>query len=506
MSGKNKGESWEKRETIGGFVRDIAIVAVICVAGLAFYKKKVDDDMAAHELAKQASALIEKDNPAELEQALGKLEEALAIRPKHGYALASSAEIHAILHLEHKIQGHEAKAREFLAKAEQHAANLPQTYSTKALLMLGEGKAAQAEEFLTENVIKKDAGDARIFAALSLAQRAQGKLVEARRSARAAVDSDWRNPRFARIVGDGYLEEGDAANALAFYARGLGSSSEHIASQLGQARAQIRRGESLQEIPAVIERALGAKISPRLKAQALVTQAEHQLREQKIDEALESTAQAASADPTYAWSYSVQASAKAHKEDVAGAAADYDKAIEADKFVAAFYFDAAATMAAAKDADRAVAYLEKFGLKKDDRYYLHYGNVLRSLERFDEAIAKYDEAIKENELNAEAYVSKGAVLISQNKFDEAQDALDRAVAAQEFNPEAYVQRGRLLFAKREFEAGVQEYAQALSQWKQGRAPREQLAMVVESVKQLLLDARQREFARAWETEATNLIR
>jgi tetratricopeptide (TPR) repeat protein len=506
MSGKNKGESWDKRETIGRFVRDIAIVAVICVVGLALYKKKVDNDVAAHDLAKEASSLISRDNPADLELAATKLEAALAIRPKHAYALASSAEIHAILHAEHKMPGHEGKAREFLERAEKHAFNLPQTYSTRALLMLAEGKAKAAEDYLTENVIKKDAGDARIFAALALAQRGQGKLVEARRSARAASDSDWRNPRFSQIVGDGYLEEGDAANALAYYAKALGSSSEHLASQLGKARTQIRRGESLQEVAGVIEKALEAKVSPRLKAIALVAKAEQQLLEQKFDEALETTAQAASADPTYAWSYSVQASAKVGKEDVPGAAADYDKAIEADKHVASFYFDAANTMAMAGDGERAIGYLEKFGLKKDDRYFLHYGNVLRRLERFDEAIAKYDDAIKENELNAEAYVSKGAVLISQNKLDEAQDALDRAVAAQEFNPDAYVQRGRLLFAKKEFEAGVQEYAQALSQWKQGRAPREQLAMVIENVKQLLLDSKQRDFARAWETEASNLIR
>lgn len=508
MSGRDLSKNgWEKRETIGRFVRDIAIVAVICGVGFAWYKKKVEDDMAAHELATKASTLIAKDNPADLEQASELLKQALGIRPKHGYSIASLAEIHALLHVGHRGgDSHKSEARELLARAEQYAPNLPQTYSTKALLLLADGKAKEAEEFLTENVIKKDAGDARIFAALSSAQRAQGKLADARRSAKAAADSDWRNPRFAQLVGEGYLEEGDATNALIYYSKGLASNSEHIGNQLGKARAQIRRGDGLKEASDMIEKALGAKVSARLKATALVAKAEHELYEQKVDEALATAAQAAQADSAYAWAYSVQASGKARKGDVAGAAADYDKAIQADGFIAAFYFDAALTMAAAEDGARATGYLDRFTLKKDDRFFIVYGNVLRGLGRLDEAIAKYDEAIGENELNGEAYVSKGAILIAQNKLDEADDALNRAIRAQEFFPEAFLQRGHLLFAKKDYEGGVQEYAQALTQWKQARASREQLAAVIDDVKERLVKDRQREMAKAWETEATAMIR
>lgn len=507
MSDMSMGESWEKRETIGRFLRDITIVAVLCIAGFAWYKKKTDDDIAAHELAKEAASLIAKDNPSELKAAIAKLEEALAIRPKHGFALASMAEIHALLHAEHHEAGnHEAQAKSFLERAEQHAANLPQTYSAKALLMIAEGKAEAAEGYLIENVLKKDAGDARIFAAIAQAQREQGKLVEAKRSGRAASDSDWRNPRFSRIVGDIYAEEGDHANALAFYGKALSSYSEHIASDLGKARLQIRRGQEIDPSSQAIDKALEAELTPALRAIALTAKAELQLTEKKADEALASLADAVKADPTYPWAYAVEALAKVGKEDVDGAAEAYDKAIEADKYIASLYFDAALLMAAVKKEEKAVGYLDRYALKKDDKYYVNYGNVLRSLEKYDEAVAKYDEAIKENELNGDAYVAKAAILIHQEKFDEAEDALERALAANEFNPKAYVERGNLLFAKKKYELGVQEFATALSQWKRGRASNEQLAAVVQSVKQKLLAARQRGFAIAWEKEATNLIR
>lgn len=507
MSDRSMGESWEKRETIGTFLRDIAIVAVLCVAGFAWYKNKVDNDVAARELAREAAALIAKDNPADLKAAIKKLEESLAIRPKLGFALASMAETHALLYTEHKLgDAHKAEAQKYLALAEKHARNLPQTYSARALLMLGEGKAKEAEDFLVKNVLEKDAGDARIFGALAMAQRAQGKLPEAKRSGRAASDSDWRNPRFSRIVADIYAEENDAANALAFYGKALSSYSEHIASQLGKARFQIRRGQELEPSFQAIDRALREDLSPALRAIALTAKAEALLTEQKVDEALAMVQDAAKADGKYPWSYVVEAMIKASKQDLEGAGAAFDKAIEADPYLAQVYFDAAMLMASVGREDKAVQYMERFALKKNDKYYLTYGNVLRTLQKFDDAIAKYDQAIAENELNAGAYVAKAAILIAQNKLDEAQDALDRAVAANEFYPEAYVERGNLMFAKKEYEAGVQEFAMALSQWKQARASQEQLVAVVQGVKQKLLDARQREYANAWEKEAMNLIR
>lgn len=507
MSDMSMGENWEKRETIGRFLRDILIVAVLCIAGFAWYKKKTDDDIAAHGLAKEAASLIAKDNPADLKAAIEKLEGALAIRPKHGFALSSLAEVHALLYGEHLLGGdHEAKAREYLERAEKYAPNLPQTYSARALLMVYSGKSKEAEEFLRKNVLEKEAGDARIFGVLAQAQRAQGKLAEAKRSGRAASDSDWRNPRFSRIVADVYAEEGDAANALAFYGKALSSYSEHIASDLGKARLQLRRGQEMEASANAVEKALKADLTPALRAIALTAKAELLLSEQKVDEALAMTADAVKANAKFPWAYAAEAMAKVRKEDVEGAAAAYDKAIDADKYIASLYFDAAMLMAAVKNEEKAVGYLDRYALKKDDKYFLTYGNVLRSLEKYDEAVARYDEAIKENELNAGAYVAKAAILIHQEKYDEAEDALERATTANEFFPEAYIEKGNLLFAKKQYEQGVQEYATALSQWKQARASQNHLVAVVQMVKQKLMDVRERAFANEWEKEASNLIR
>lgn len=509
MSAKEKRSqdtNWDKRESPVKFIAQILVAGVVLSGIYFWYKGNVESNEKAGALAKEAHGLLLKGNPSDLQKAKAKLEEAIQIKPSHGYSLASLAELNAILWGEQKVQGTKDDAARYLGLAEQHAANLSQTYSAKALLMVFEGKGKEAEDFLFTNVIDKDAGDGRILAAYGQALRAQGKLEEARRSFRAAFDSDWRDPRFAQLIGDSYLETGDAANALNYYQRGTSANSEHLGAQLGVLRARIARGDIPKDAADQIKGVKEAETSPRNRALALVAEAELALAGGDVDQALATAEEAAKADSTYAWSYSILAAAKARKGDIAGAATDYDKAVEADAFIGAFYFDAAATLAQAGQGDQAVAFVEKYPLKKDDRYLVAFGNVFRSLGRLEEALGKYEEAIKANETNADAYLFKGTILIGQKKFDEAKDTLDRAVAARQFYPEVYAQRAQLLFEQKKYEDGLQEYVTALQQWKQSRWPTDRLMNVIEEVKQQLVRMGQRDYAKAWESEAPSFIR
>ncbi|HEY0840840.1 MAG TPA: tetratricopeptide repeat protein, partial [Vulgatibacter sp.] len=285
------------------------------------------------------------------------------------------------------------------------------------------------------------------------------------------------------------------------------ANSDHYGCQLGAARARLMRNEQVKEATDSIERGIkdAGSLTPALKARAHVAQAELRLFEQKIDEAIAAADAAGKADPSFAWAFAVKARALAIKGS-AEAVTDFDKAIAADKYVAAFYFDAAVALAAAGDATRATSYLDKYPLKKDDQYYLKYGHVLRALGKPDEAIAKYDAAIGENQTNADAYLAKGTILVAQQKYDDAQKVLDTAVIAREFNPPVYVQMALIHFAKKEWEEGLQRYATALTQWRTQKMPREELTAKIEEVKQTLLQAKERQYAQAWESEASNLIR
>ncbi len=505
---KPGSDNWEKSETGGRFIRDIVIVAALLAGGFGYYYKTSQTKAEADKSAKVARDLLLKDDPVAYKQAEAKLKEVLQLDASHGYSLAALAELNAILYAEHNVSDRKAAASEFVNKAVAEKTSTAEEFAAKAMMMTADGKAAEAEQFLTTEVLDKGAGGARIFAALGEALRAQGKLAESRRAFKAAFDADWRNPRFATLIGESYLEEGDSANALAYYTKGLQSNSEHLGSMIGAARARIRAGNGLKEAGDAIKAALerDAELTPNLKARALVAKAELELFEQKIDDAIATAHSAAQADPTFPWSFAVKAKAEALKQD-ANAAASYDKAIAADKYVAAFYFDAARSLlVAGADQAKALSYLETYPLKKDDKYFLEYGNALRAVGKLDEAVAQYDLGIKENEVNGTLYVVKGAILREQKKFEEAEKAFEAAQAANEFNPDLYVQKAMLRFDKKEYEQGMQEYATALSQWRQQKDSREQLTAAIASVKDLLTKAGQKQYANVWETEATQLIR
>lgn len=510
MSGEKKeklsSDNWDKKESPVKFIVQIVVAAVILSGIYVWYRGDVEKSQAADAHAMEARDLILLGNPQDYEKAIKKLEEALALKGNHPYALATLAELHAILWGEHKMAGHDAKAREYLAGAERHAPNLAQTFSAKALLMIYGGQAKEAEDYLRENVIDKDAGDARILAAYGMAQRAQGKLDDARRALRAGFDLDWRDPRFAQLIGDSYLETGDAANALNYYQRGVGANSEHLGNKMGMLRARIASANPPGDAETQIKEAKEMMGSPRVQALVRVTEAEFLVGQGKLDEAAEAANAAVQADATYPWSYATLASIHARKGEFEETAKQYEKAIEADAYIGAFYFAAASTLAQAENADGAIAFMEKYPLKRDDRFLVNYGNMLQMLGRLDDALARYDEAIEANQVNADAYLGKGTVLMAQKKFDEAQDALDRGKAARQFFPELYAQRGQLLFEKKEYADGLQEYVTALQQWRQQKMDRERLLAVIENVRQTLVQAGQRNYARAWAEEAPNFIR
>src|SRR5207253_5802739 len=79
----------------------------------------------------------------------------------------------------------------------------------------------------------------RLVDALGRAQRASGKLADARSSFKKAQDADWRSPRFVTDYAEALLEDGNALEAAQAFDRALQANSDHSRSQIGKARALI---------------------------------------------------------------------------------------------------------------------------------------------------------------------------------------------------------------------------------------------------------------------------
>lgn len=508
-------QDWSKKETVGRFIRDVLIVAVVLAAGFGFYWKRQKDAVQANKIAKEAKDLILLDNPKDLYAAEKKLQEVLGIVSSHGYALSALAELNAMLAYEHKVDARKAEAEKYVALAMEEDAHLAEQYSAKALSDIGAGKAVDAAAYIQTELLDKNAGAPRVFNAFGKAMKRQGKLDVARRSLKGAQDSDWRNPRFAADLAENYLEDGDLTNALITYGKGLNSNPDHLLSKIGKARVMILRGEGLKEASDVLAEVLARpaeELTPNIKARALVARAELRLFEGALPEAIADADAAAKEDPSYAPAYRAKAIALARNKDAAAIAA-FDQAIATDPNVALFYYDASgALIANGLDQTKALAYLESYPLAKDDRYFVKYGDALRGLGRADDALVQYNKAIEDNGLNAQAHLSKAMVLMEKQaaaekpNFEEAQQELDYAVGAQEMYPDAYLARGRLQFLQKKYVEGAAEFAQALQQLRTLKAPRERLTQIVEDVKQEMIKAKERDMAKMWEQEATALIR
>ncbi len=513
------GEDWNKREKPGRFLRDVSIVALVLAGAFGLYWYKTDQAHKANQTAKEGKDLLVRDNPKDLLAAEAKLKEVLAkYDDAHGYSLATLGEINAVLWADHHIEARKAEAESFVARAWKENPGIAEQFAAKAYLEIEQGKAAEVEGWLKKDVLDKNAGAGRVFNAYGRAQRAQGKLDAARQSLKGAFDADWRNPRFAMDAADVYLEDGDTLNAATFYNKGLSANADHLGCRIGFARTRIMRMEGLKDASDTLEEILGkpeAELTPNLKARALVARAELRLYEQKSVEALADANAAVAADGKYAPAYVAKGLALARTKD-ASAAAEFDRAIAADAFVASFYFDAAhALLDGGVAQEKALAYFEKFPLPKDDRYHLRYGDALRKLGKLSEAVAAYDASIKENPLNAPAHFQRSVALWgkkldadakkldaeAKTNAEEAMKSVQVALGVQEMFPDAQIHKGDMLFADKKYQDALQDYFLALQHLRALKAPRERLNGLFEKIKGDLAKAKEKELGKVWETEA-----
>lgn len=505
---RSQPDNNKSTESMGRFLRDVLIVAVVLGGGLAWYWNHTKNETEANKLAKEAKDLLVKDNLAQYLEAEAKLKDVLVkFDSSHAYSLSALAELNAILWAEHHLADRKGPAEDYMRQAEKASNNLAEEFSAKALVGIAEGKAPAIETWLKNDVIEKGGGGSRIFVSLGKALRAQGKLEEARRALKAAYDSDWRNPRFAAAVAESYLEDNDFANAGQYYKKGLDSNSDHLVSRVGMARTFIRQKDQLEKAGQVLESVLAdtASATPNVKARALVARSELKLVAGDVDGALADADAAIQADAAYAYGYSAKGFALATKKDPA-AVEQFDKAIAADRYVAAFHYDAAhALIDGGLDQDKALAYLQNFPLSKDDRYYMRYGEAYRKVGKLEDAMAMFKKASEENPLNGNARLSMAQVHIDQKNADEAMKILEEALALQEFFPDANALKAKILLEKKDWQTALEAYATALVQWRQGKQPREKLTTELDWVKQYLLKNGQKPMAKVWEEEATALI-
>ncbi|MEN9797258.1 MAG: hypothetical protein RL653_954 [Pseudomonadota bacterium] len=517
---------WKKRESFGSAMTQIGITAVLLTGIVYAIYARAEKKRQIAERMKEARAVAVRDNAKDYQKALGLVDEVLAMDSSAPDALALGAELHTQLWLVHRVPGEEARAKDFLQRAEKAEAKSEDRYASFALQTLSGGKSKEADDYV-EGLREKGASSAKLWYALAQSKQALGQLSLAREAYKQAADKAWKNPRFSAAYTQALIDEQNFVFALDVADKGVASNPEHVQARLVKGLLGLYRKDGVVAKFAAdtVREVLAEEQTPGMKALALATGAEVALYAGSPDEALRMAGEALAANPEEYRALFARARALAAKKDPAAAQAFKD-AVARKPTAPLLYLDGAAQLQQAGDMTAALGLLDAYegtfkdikltsldgstssALERDDRYYLVRGDVLRAAGKPDEALAAYEKAIAaKSVLQGRAYYAKGDLLLSQKQYDKAKEAL-AVVAIDDGSgtiPDAYMAMGHLLFEQKEFAVACTYYGFALAKFRGLQEPREKLNGIVTDVEKKLVAAKQKDISKAWAEEAKGLL-
>ncbi len=514
------------RESLPSALVQVAVVAVLLAGGVTYlvHQGKVRQQTDAR--MKEARALAQRDNPADLDKALGELEALFALDAKAGDAHALAADVYTRLWLEHGRAEAESKAREHLVRAEALESRSGERYGVRVRHQLAAGKADEAQRTL-EALKAQGATSPKLWLAEAQTLQARGLLVEARQAFARASDGAWKEPRYAVAQGEALLDEGMYPQALEALRKATSASPDHLRARLSLALAQLYAGGKRDEVTRVLEdvQTREAELSPVLQARAHVVRAALAMADGHEQKARKAAEEALALHKEEHHAHYVLARTLAAQKDP-GARAAFQAAVALRPTASLLYLEGARALRQAGDMGGALTLLDAYetvfrdvkvahgeqgavpALDRDDRYWLARGGVLEAAGKADEALAAYDRAVSVQGLGlARARYAKGALLLARKDYTAAQPLL-AAVAPEDGTgmlPEAYEAMGDLLFARGEYATGCQHYYFGLIRARLQGLSREELKQRIQAVEKRLATAEQPTMAKSWKSEADALL-
>ncbi|MFE8596851.1 tetratricopeptide repeat protein [Archangium violaceum] len=516
----------QRRESLPSALIQIGVVAVLLAGAVTYVVHRGQVRQQVDARMKAARTQAQRDNPADLRKALAELDALFQVDADAKDARALAAEVNLRLWLEHRQPEAEAKAREQLARAEALDSRSGERYGTRAMVLLAEGKAAEAEKYL-EELKTQGAKSPKLVLAEAQALLARGRLSDARQAFARASEGAWREPRYPVAHGEALLDEGMYGQAAEALKKATAANAEHLRARLSLALARLYQGVGREEAAKTVSDVLAreAELTPALKARALTVRAALALAEGNTDEALKEAGEALAASPDEHHALFIRARALALKKD-AGARPAFQEAVTKRRTATLLYLDGAKALQQAGDGEGALALLDGYeavfrdvqvpapegktvgALERDERYWLARGQVMEALARSDDAMAAYDRALAVKGVGmARAQYAKATLLMARKDYDAARPLLTEVAPENGMGamPEAYEAMGELLFAKGEFAKGCQHHFFGLSRAQLNGTPVETLKAKATDVEKRLASEGQPAMAKAWKSETDALL-
>ena len=507
----------------GGRAAAIKVAAAAAVAALVYgyyaryvsvreeVQDLIDGSRSGSGRSGGARAELMRDTPASWLRAEKLLQEALRLHPRNTYAICALADVETLLAgagFADRVQ----RAQEARDNAAAKNVSFAEFLEARTLALLQQGKAAEAEVYVRSLLEKYPSAPAvpRFHDLLGRAQRAQGKLQEAKASFKRAQEGDWRQPRFAADHGEALLEDGNPADAIAAFDRALQANPEHLRAQIGKARSQVAlardgRPVDLKSARAALDFVLArdaSALTPELRARALAARGEVRLAQDDAAGAAQDAGEALSAQPRLAAALRARALVDAAAKRPA-AAQELQAAVAADPFDAATCFDGASALSAAGDLSSAGKLLAACAsaLPHTARSHLALARLLARKQDAKAAQAELGKALSLEPANALVYYEQGRLLQKQKDRKGAAQAYERAAQLRDDLPDVYRQMGSLYLDARQVADALRAFNGALARYRAARAPQQQLEAFYADVQTSLGRAGQQKLAAQWLKEA-----
>lgn len=461
-----------------------------------------------------ARAELTRDTPAGWLAAETSLGKALELQPSNPLAIAWLADVEEQL-AAGGFPDRAPRAEQAAARAEQKEVEQPERFEAHALQLLLGGRAGEAEQYLL-NLLARYGAVPKLVDALGRAQRASGKLQDARQSFKKAQDAEWRSPRFVADYAQALLEEGASAEAAATFDRALQANSDHLRSQIGKARALValahsgRVGADLKLAKSLCDGTLGhtgEELPAALRAQALAARAEVQLALGDVAAATDDATKAVEANGKSAQALRARGLAAAasteHKADAPGF---FKASLAIDPYDASTYFDGAQALAAAGDGAAAEKLLGSFAatLPKTARYHVALAQLLSRKNDDKGALAELQKAQTLEPANPAIYFEQGRIAQKQKDNKAAVAAYERAAQLRDDYPEVYRQMGSLYLENKDLPDALRSFNEALARYKASRLPPAQMEAFYADVVSQVSKAGKAKLAAEWVKEARAL--
>lgn len=441
--------------------------AAAFAAIFGFYYWNSQRTAEARRLAQEARPLIEAGDTESLQLAAEKLEESVSIRQLDP-ALASLAEVYALLWVDHGMLSAQSKAERYSREAADANIQTGARYGAEALVAYGQ-KDYQGAVQLGERIREQGGSSEKLAFALGLAKRALGQHAEGREDLRRAQDLNSRAPHYAAALGDAYDADNDARNAAMLWEKAYKNNSSYVPGTARHLLGQLRGGTPIEKVQEKFERLEStdeALLGKRDQGAILLTKAALARRSDAAAEAAKALEQAQSLLGPTPRALAAHGHILLAQDEVDAGLEKLKSAASRSNGAKRYVYTLARAYATHERPKDAVKLLEEHAdqLQKEADYQVALGNAHRAADQFDEAEAAYEKALELINDLPEAHLEQGRLAMAQNSYEAAAKHFEKAVAARSAFPEVYEAVGLLFLAQGSASAANTQWKQAEKQF------------------------------------------